>query len=245
MIRVRIERFAHPNSRPLLSGVELELRKGEVVSLMGRSGVGKSTLARIVAGIETGSGFVVERMGLQNLHDVVYVDQDPMQTVFPWQTAHTNLCWPLLQLGWSRVEADRRANQLLEEFRLSHRARAFPLHLSGGEVGRLALARCLSWRPRVAVLDESFASLDAQTREELIRLLGQIVHVEGLSVLLVTHSLSDALSLANRCVVLAGLPATIAGEVPVTPASSRTPRDPGIVSAREALLDHVRGGTLD
>jgi sulfonate transport system ATP-binding protein len=180
-------------ARPVLGGVDLDIRPGEFVALLGASGSGKSTLLRVLAGLDPhASGDVV----VPARRSVVF--QEPR--LLPWKSVWRNVA---LGLRCSKDEAKRRALAALAEVGLSSHADAFPSTLSGGEAQRVALARSLVREPDVLLLDEPFGALDALTRIRMHRLLTELCARHRPAVLLVTHDVDEALLLAERALVLA------------------------------------------
>ncbi len=180
----------------VLDGVSFDVKRGEFVCVVGESGCGKTTLLKIIAGIEDCEGFV-EVSGR-----VGFVFQD--DRLLPWRTALGNVLFALEACGSRRVE---RAKSLLELVGLSGFEHFYPKQLSGGMRQRVGIARALAIDPDVLLMDEPFASLDARTRErmqdELLR------YVTGRSVVFVTHSIDEAVFLADRVIVLSPRPARV------------------------------------
>ena len=140
----------------LYKDFSLRIEQGSIVTIMGASGAGKSTLGRIMAGIVIPQRGIVRRSPeFTQPSDLVYVDQHPMNGVFPWQTVLENVRYPLQKLGWEGRERRDRICYLMNLFRLSALSDVYPAQLSGGELQRLALARCLSWKPKLVILDLS------------------------------------------------------------------------------------------
>ena len=189
----------------VLTGVDLTLRHGEFLVLLGASGCGKTTLLRSIAGLVTPrhgrieiSGRLAAEDGRDKLRPeergVGLVFQD--YALFPALDVRSNLGFGLSSDPSGRVDA------LLESFELTALARRFPSELSGGQQQRVALARALAPQPRILLLDEPFANVDAGLREQLAVELKAAVRDEGTSVVLVTHDRREALALADRVAVL-------------------------------------------
>lgn len=216
------------------------IRLGQTTVVMGASGSGKSTLGRIVAGLSTPQKGRVEKASrFGSPRDVVYIDQNAWDGVFPWLRVFDNICQPLRILGWKSDEIERRSEFLLATFRLKHRASAFPKELSGGELQRLAIARSLSWHPRAAILDESLSALDHSTKAQVIDSLRAVVEKDGTTLVLITHNAIDALAIGERVFVLAGRPVEVAGDLEI-PLSY--PRDP--LASDYELLERELSHTL-
>jgi sulfonate transport system ATP-binding protein len=176
----------------VLDGVDLEIRAGQFVSVLGRSGTGKSTLLRALDGFDrevTGYIEVPERRA------VVYQDA----RLLPWARVLDNV-----MLGLPGKRARERARQALEEVGLTTHERAWPATLSGGEAQRVALARALIREPDLLLLDEPFGALDALTRITMHGLLRTLCDRHHPAVVLVTHDVNEAIALSDRIVVLDG-----------------------------------------
>lgn len=186
-----------------LDALDLTVRKGEFVAIVGPSGCGKTTLIDLVAGFTKPTSGAITAGGRPVLGaspERVVVFQD--HAVFPWYTALGNVAYGLRRQGIPRREARMRAHEALVRVGLGDFVHAYPVTLSGGMRQRVALARTLVLRPAILLLDEPFGSLDANTRvrlqDELLALWGDY----GWTVLLVTHTLVEAVYLADRVVVL-------------------------------------------
>ena len=176
--------------RVVLDGVDLELGAGEFVAILGRSGTGKSTLLRILGGLDpefTGVADVPERRS--------FVFQEPR--LLPWKRVVDNV-----RLGLPGSAGAKAARDALAEVGLTAHERAWPKTLSGGEAQRVALARALVRAPELLLLDEPFGALDALTRIRMHALLQQLCRRHRPAVLLVTHDVDEAILLADRVVVL-------------------------------------------
>lgn len=204
---VRRESTGFPKT---LQNFSLEIQQSKTTAILGSSGSGKSTLAKLACRILLPlEGRVAWNNHLERAYDVVYVDQDPMNSVYPWLTVEGNLREPLTTLGWSHEAIAERSSLLLALFRLQHIRDSKPKSLSGGEMHRLALARSFSWRPKVAILDETLSSLDPPTRAMIFKALREIVDKDGLTLIVITHYTDDALDLADRILVVGGRPMNV------------------------------------
>ncbi|MFH5821136.1 ABC transporter ATP-binding protein [Georgenia sp. AZ-5] len=188
-----------------MRGVDLEIAPGELVALVGASGCGKSTVLRLLAGFETateGSIHVDARPVAAPSPERGVVFQD--YGLFPWLTVRENVAYGLKQRRLPRVEVAARADEFIGLVGLTRFATSFPQELSGGMQQRVAIARVLANRPAVLLMDEPFGALDALTREQLQNELAQIRRSVGTTILFVTHSIEEAVYLADRVVVMAG-----------------------------------------
>ena len=221
VVRIRglTRSFGGPN---ILDGLDLDIPDGAFVALLGRSGSGKSTLLRTLAGLDPAPAGTVT---VPSERTVVF--QEPR--LLPWKSV-----WRNVALGLGGRDARDRAVAALQEVGLSHRVDAWPLTLSGGEAQRTALARALVREPRLLLLDEPFASLDALTRMKMQGLVGSLWQAHRPAVLLVTHDVDEALLLADRVLVLAD--GRIATDIPITLDRPRRHGDPGFIRLRAKLL---------
>ncbi|SFC76327.1 sulfonate transport system ATP-binding protein [Bosea sp. CRIB-10] len=178
--------------RTIIDNVDLDIGRGEFVALLGRSGSGKSTFLRALAGLDhgvPGSG----RLGMPDAVSVVFQDA----RLLPWKTVVDNV-----SLGLKGQTPRERALHALAEVELTARAKAWPMQLSGGEQQRAALARSLVREPELLLLDEPFGALDALTRLRMQALLLDLCARHRPAVLLVTHDVDEAIHLAQRVLVL-------------------------------------------
>jgi len=194
-----------------LRGIDLGAAEGEFVAVVGRSGCGKSTLLRIIAGLLAPSAGEV-RIGGQPVTapraDVAILFQRP--ALLPWRSVLANVLLPVeIAVGRPGREHLARAHQLLESMGLDSFQKRLPHELSGGMQQRVALCRSLIQQPRVLLMDEPFSALDALTREELGGELQRIHQQFEATVLLVTHSIEEAVLLADRVVVLSPRPGRV------------------------------------
>jgi sulfonate transport system ATP-binding protein len=189
----------------VLKGVDLEAAPGEFVAVLGASGCGKSSLLRLVAGLDTPTSGQI-RIGGQTVTDCdprcAVVFQEPR--LLPWKTVVQNVA-----LGARGVPNAEPPAAMLGRVGLSGSERAWPHQLSGGMAQRVALARAFVRKPAVLLLDEPFAALDAFTRLQMGDLLRETCRDRSRTVLLVTHDVDEALRLADRIVLLEGKPAAI------------------------------------
>ncbi|MBM4201007.1 MAG: ABC transporter ATP-binding protein [Gammaproteobacteria bacterium] len=186
--------------RAVLRELSLSVGPGEFVAVLGPSGCGKSTLLRLIAGLdEPDAGRVAID---DNPWPIAYVFQDPC--LMPWRTVLQNVALPLELTGVPRAARHRAAARLLATVGLADAAERFPGQLSGGMRMRVSLARALITEPRLLLLDEPFAALDALTRQHLDNHLQDLFLEHRMTVLFVTHSISEAVFLADRVIVMSG-----------------------------------------
>ncbi|NIJ39374.1 sulfonate transport system ATP-binding protein [Sphingopyxis panaciterrae] len=179
------------SGQPVLDSLDLTIHSGEFVALLGASGSGKTTLLRILAGLDAPDG---GEAWVPEARTVVF--QEP-------RLVQSKTVWKNVVIGLAGKHASReRAGAALAEVGLDHRADAWPATLSGGEAQRAALARALVREPKLLLLDEPFAALDALTRLKMQRLIGELCQAHGPATLLVTHDVEEAILLADRILVL-------------------------------------------
>jgi NitT/TauT family transport system ATP-binding protein len=216
-----------PDGTLALAGLDLSIRRGEVVSLVGPSGCGKSTLLRLVAGLlQPGSGILTvagmdPARARKEGHACAFVFQSP--TLLPWRTVEANLTLPLELLKLPRTACRDRAQELLSLVGLSEFRDSYPARLSGGMRMRVSLARALAARPKVLLLDEPFAALDDLTRSRLQEELLSLRVREEVTVLFVTHSVTESVFLSDRVLVLSPRPGRVVGEVAIPFGPERAP----------------------
>ena len=215
-----------------LEDVDLDIGPGEFVSLIGPSGCGKSTLLRVVGDLIQPTAGAVEVNG-KSAHqarvdrDYGIVFQDSV--LFEWRTVARNIGLPLELAGWSRERRRERVQEMLELVELSGFEGHHPWQLSGGMQQRVSIARALSFEPALLLMDEPFGALDEMTRERLNLELLRIWAASGSTVVFVTHSISEAVFLSTRVVVMSPRPGRITGIVDVDlpqPRTSRTREEP-------------------
>jgi len=208
-----------------LQGIDLDVARGEFVSLIGPSGCGKSTLLRIVGDIVeptdgdvTVNGKSARRARLDRDYGIVF--QAPV--LYDWRTVAKNIALPLEMLGWDRARRGERVREMLELVELTGFERYHPWQLSGGMQQRVSIARALSFSPALLLMDEPFGALDEMTRERLNMELLEIWAGTGSTVIFVTHSISEAVFLSTRVVVMSPRPGRVAGVVHVDLPQPRT-----------------------
>ena len=193
-----------------LREINLDVGDGEFVAVLGRSGCGKSTLLRLISGLIPATAGEVQMSGervTKPRRDIAMMFQRP--ALLPWRSVLDNVLLPVQIFGWKKAAHRQRAHELLTMTGLTGFEKRLPHELSGGMQQRVALCRSLIANPRVMLMDEPFSALDALTREELSGEL-QRVHMElGTTIVFVTHSIDEAVLLADRVVVLSPRPGRI------------------------------------
>ncbi|SFM01894.1 ABC transporter ATP-binding protein [Methylobacterium pseudosasicola] len=197
----------------VLRGINLQIAAGSRVGILGSSGVGKSTLLQIIAGLVPPTSGAVRIDGAPTdgaVAAATMMFQRP--ALLPWASVLDNVLLPARlagRVGQSRGGARADALRLLQEVGLSERAEARPHQLSGGQQQRVALARALASEPRILLLDEPFSALDPEMRGGLRAEVGRLARKRELTLVVVTHDLADVAALAERAVILGGRPAGI------------------------------------
>ncbi len=199
------------NGVAALGPVDLGVARGEFVSLVGPSGCGKSTALRMIAGLISPSSGTVEFPDARP--EIGFVFQEP--TLMPWATALENARLPLELGGMARGEATGRALGQLAALGLGGFEAAYPRELSGGMKMRVSIARALAAQPQLLLLDEPFAALDEQTRGELNDDLIRLWRDHALTVVFVTHSVSESAYLSTRVVVMSPRPGRIVEDIAI------------------------------
>ena len=228
-----------------LQGIELEIRRGEFISLIGPSGCGKSTLLRLIGDLTAPSSGSVS-VNAKSAHaarlnrEYGMVFQAPV--LFEWRSVEDNVKLPLELIGMDRSSRESRARAMLDLVDLTDFSRHYPHQLSGGMQQRVAIARALALQPGILLMDEPFGALDEMTRERMNSEVLRIWEQTGTTIVFVTHSIPEAVFLSTRVVVMSPRPGRIARIVDVDlplPRNDMTREDPRyfelITEVREAL----------
>ncbi len=201
-----------------IEGIDLEIGEREFVSLIGPSGCGKSTLLRIIGdliqpsrGEVTVKGKTAHRARLGRDYGIVFQDA----VLFDWRTVAKNISLPLEMMGWDRRKRAERVKELVDLVELTGFEGHHPWQLSGGMQQRVSIARALSFDPALLLMDEPFGALDEMTRERLNLELLRIWEASGSTVVFVTHSISEAIFLSTRVVVMSARPGRITNVVDI------------------------------
>jgi NitT/TauT family transport system ATP-binding protein len=199
-----------------LEGVDISIARGEFVSFVGRSGCGKSTFLNIVAGLlepSTGTVSIAGEAVVEPSRRVGFMFQSPV--LLPWRTVESNVLMPAEVFGMDVKEVQPKARSVLETVGLSEFLTAYPKQLSGGMQQRVALARVLTYEPEVLLMDEPFGALDEFTREAMNLELLRLAEESNITVLFVTHNISEAVFMSDRVVVMTPRPGKVAGIVDI------------------------------
>lgn len=227
---VRLRNFTRRfGANTIIDGLDLDIAPGEFIALLGRSGSGKTTLLRTLAGLDEVRGQDVE---VPDSRAVVFQDA----RLLPWKPV-----WKNVSLGLKGDNVRERSQDALKEVGLGHRLDAWPLTLSGGEAQRVALARALVREPKLLLLDEPFAALDALTRYRMHDLVLSLWRTHRPAVLIVTHDVEEAIALSDRVLVL-DQGRIVAEEYISAPRGERTSF---AARLREKLLSHLGGDDHD
>jgi NitT/TauT family transport system ATP-binding protein len=219
----------------VLSDLDLSIAPGSFVAIVGASGVGKSTLLRVLMGlVKPDAGCVALASTSASRQKLALVFQD--SRLLPWRRVIDNVAFGLEGAGLSRAARHEKARAALAVVGLSDLAARWPHQLSGGQRQRVSLARALAVEPDVLLMDEPFSALDAITRETLQDELIRIRAVTGKTILFVTHDIDEALYLADRVIVLAGAPGRLVADHVIDAARPRRRSE----TASVAVLNDVR-----
>jgi len=229
-----------------LQDIDLALTHGEFVSLIGPSGCGKSTLLRVIgdlveptAGTVTVNGKTARQARIDRDYGIVFQDA----VLFDWRTVAKNIALPLEMVGWDRDRRKARVEEMLDLVELGSFAEHHPWQLSGGMQQRVSIARALSFEPALLLMDEPFGALDEMTRERLNLELLSIWETLGSTVIFVTHSISEAVFLSTKVVVMSPRPGRIAGTIDVDlprPRAAETREDPHYFELVTAVRELLR-----
>ena len=205
----------YTTGKHVLSDINIKIKPGESVSILGPSGCGKSSLLRLIAGLSRPSQGRIEWLdGERKTHPHIgLVPQEP--TLMPWRTVFENVYMPLQLAGQSRNACRVEIMRTLEAVDIASVANAYPHQLSGGMRMRVSIARALVCQPNALLMDEPFAALDEVTRGKLNNDLVELQTTSGITMIFVTHSISEAVYLSSRVIVLKANPGQIHAEVPI------------------------------
>jgi NitT/TauT family transport system ATP-binding protein len=207
----------YPSGTLALSDVNLDVREGEFVAVVGPSGCGKSTLLRIMAGLDAPTDGRIETIAAASdapstLPSAVVFQE---QSLFPWMRVAQNVAFAFDSLGLPKSDVDRRVAKELALVGLSDFANAYPHELSGGMKQRAAVARAFAVDPPVLYMDEPFGALDEQTRVGLANELMKLWDSTRKTVVFITHGIEEAVTLADRVIVLSAHPGTVKSIIPI------------------------------
>ncbi len=196
----------------VLRGLNFTVGQGELMCIVGPSGAGKTTLLNCLTGLRRPSAGLVlfeDRPVLTTPRGMAVVFQDYSRSLMPWLRVEDNVMLPLRSAGIPLDQRRQQTADALAEVGLADAGRKYPWELSGGMQQRVAIARALAFRPRAVIMDEPFASVDAQTRADLEDLTLRVRDHLGITFLVVTHDIDEAVYLSDRVLALGGKPATV------------------------------------
>ena len=233
-------------AKTALQDITFDVARGEFACVVGPSGAGKTTLLRTMAGLAqpTSGAALFEGAPLRSVPPAIgVVFQDYGRSLYPWLSVARNVELPLRVRGVPRAERAERVAEVLTSVGLADAGRSYPWQLSGGMQQRVAIARSLAYRPDLLLMDEPFASVDAQTRFELEDLILRVRQEFGVTVIFVTHDIDEAVYLADRVIAVSKSPGVVTEIVDITLARPRdqiaTKADPAFARYREHLLGLV------
>lgn len=231
----------------IIEGLSLTVGEGEFVSIVGPSGVGKTTLLKGLSGLlkPKAGQVLVGGDTLDGPHrDVAVVFQDYSRSLMPWMSTRENVAFPLQGRGQKKALRNKAAEEALDAVGLGGQGDKYPWEMSGGMQQRVAIARALAYNAKVLLMDEPFASVDAQTRFDLEDLVIDLREKLGVTIMLVTHDVDEAIYLADRVIVIAEKPATVVDVIETGFGTHRdqvaTKADPRFQDARGRILTRLR-----
>jgi NitT/TauT family transport system ATP-binding protein len=195
-----------------IADLSFEVKKGEFVCIVGPSGAGKTTLLKTVSGLMAPTAGDVELAGEKVSgppERMALVFQDYSRSLYPWMKVSENVAFPLRRKKMSKQERNEAVEHAVESVGLASASDKYPWQLSGGMQQRVAIARGLAYQPEILLMDEPFASVDAQTRADLEDLVLSIRHEYGVTVLFVTHDIDESVYMGDRVVILTPRPSRV------------------------------------
>ncbi len=201
-----------------LRDLTFTIADGDLVCLVGPSGCGKTTLLKCVAGLMSPTRGTVELAGRSVTSppdDMAVVFQEYGRSLFPWLRVRDNVDLPLRHRKLTKAERSRRVDESLAAVGLADASSAYPWQLSGGMQQRVAIARAIASKPKILLMDEPFAAVDAQTRAELEDLVRDLWRDFGVTILFVTHDIDEAVYLGQRVLMLSSSPTVVREDLPI------------------------------
>ena len=195
-----------------------DVADGELICVVGPSGAGKTTLLKCIAGLLTPTSGSIKLAGSPVTGPpkaMAVVFQEYGRSLFPWMTVHANVELPLKNQGVPKAEREKLVADALEAVELSHVPKSYPWQLSGGMQQRVAIARAVAYKPKVLLMDEPFAAVDAQTRADLEDLIRDIWHKLGVTILFITHDIDESVYLAQRVIMLSNSPTVVQDDLTI------------------------------
>lgn len=225
---------------PLYQDFDLNIPKGKIISIFGPNGCGKSTLINMIAGLMPIDGGQILFDG-KSLKDtsIGYVFQNYRDALFPWMSAWDNIAYPLKRSGVKRDEVKRRVDELIALFEIRFNLKLYPYELSGGQQQTVCIMRALATRPEVLFLDEPFSALDFEMTLFIRAKLQEANIATGVTMMIVSHDLEDAVFLADKILLLTRRPTRIAEFLDFDMAKPRAPEavsDPEFIATKAHAL---------
>ena len=240
---------ATPKAKEAIRRLNFSAYEGELICIVGPSGAGKTTLLRCLSGLSpatAGGAYFNGKLVEQPPPEIAIVFQDYGRSLFPWLTVASNIALPMKAKGIRSKERREAVERSLHSVGLPDVGHFHPWQLSGGMQQRVAIARALAYQPKLLLMDEPFASVDAQTRFELEDLILRVRTEYGMTIVFVTHDIDEAVYVGNRIVVLSPSPCEVKAEIsvplPAVRSQMETRRDPAFIGLRTEVFQLATGG---
>jgi NitT/TauT family transport system ATP-binding protein len=238
---------AYSPDQVVCASISFEVKTGEFVSIVGPSGCGKTTLLKALSGLLDPTGGTIKFQGVRvrGIPDgLAMVFQEYGRSLLPWRTVNGNIELPLRYQRLTSDERRRRVGESLQAVGLAGFGERYPWQLSGGMQQRVAIARALAYRPKLLLMDEPFASVDAQTRADLEDLVAEVRDRFGITIVLVTHDIDESVYLSDHVIVLSRSPSRVLAQIDIGLSRPRdqikTKATPQFVEKRSVIAQLIR-----